>query len=388
MELKKSPKLYQKDQSFESFFSSQSDHVVRLQIERALKIIKSALSHQMLDKEVEKIIELVLADLQNEEAKETLDFTITRFVAEEMSALRDDQIISFLYHRYRYDVFPKVKQLDSYPPYLQIEPTSICNYRCIFCYQTDNTFSQKNSGHMGTMSFELYKKIVDQIEKKIQFVSLASRGEPLICKDIIQMLEYSVGKFLNLKLNTNVSLMTEKHAHAVLSGGVNTIVFSADSAEEPLYSQLRVNGALDTVLRKIEMFQNIRVKHYSDSKLISRVSGVRVNDQQNLEPMQKMWGGLVDQVSFVKYNPWENVYKAQPNTINDPCSDLWRRVFVWYNGVVNPCDCDYKSTLALGNIQEKQITELWQSKEYQKLRSQHLSKKRALTEPCKRCWFI
>ena len=30
-------------------------------------------------------------------------------------------------------------------------------------------------------------------------------------------------------------------------------------------------------------------------------------------------GGLVDQVAFVDYNPWENVYFLKPSNIDKPC---------------------------------------------------------------------
>ena len=98
---------------------------------------------------------------------------------------------------------------------------------------------------MGTMDFALYKQIVDETVGNIEFLSLASRGEPLICKDFEKMMNYSVGKFLNLKVNTNASLLSEKLCHALLCGGAKTVVFSADAAEEPLYSKLRVRGRLD-----------------------------------------------------------------------------------------------------------------------------------------------
>ena len=80
-------------------------------------------------------------------------------------------------------------------------------------------------------------------------------------------MEYSIGKFLNLKVNTNASLLTEKKCHSLLCGGAKTIVFSADAAEEPLYSKLRVRGKLDKVLRNIELFQKIRETNYKIIKL-------------------------------------------------------------------------------------------------------------------------
>ena len=146
------------------------------------------------------------------------------------------------------------------------------------------------------------------------------------------MLKYTEKKFLNLKINTNASLLNEEKIHAVLGGGVGTIVFSADAADKELYSKLRVNGKLEKVLKNIELFNNIKEKQYKNNKIITRVSGVKVNDEQSIESMTKLWGGLVDQVAFVDYNPWENVYESKENQIKKPCSDLWRRMFIWWDG--------------------------------------------------------
>ena len=97
--------------------------------------------------------------------------------------------------------------------------------------------------------------------------------------------------------------------------GVKTIVFSADAATEPLYSKLRVNGNLSKVLKNIENFKKIKETKYPKNPIISRVSGVKFNDEQNINSMEKFWGDLVDQVAFVNYNPWENSYTKAPNKI-------------------------------------------------------------------------
>ena len=58
---------------------------------------------------------------------------------------------------------------------------------------------------MGHMKIEMFKLIVDQAENNIEFISLASRGEPLVSPVIEKMLEYTRGKFLSLKIKTLVS---------------------------------------------------------------------------------------------------------------------------------------------------------------------------------------
>lgn len=332
------------------------------------------------------VLPLALQELAAEPVTGGTAFHLTPFVADEMSLLTDLELPRYIYHRYRYDIYPARRLLDAYPPYIQIEPSSVCNYRCPFCYQREKTFSAPNSGFMGSMSLKFFKSIVDQIAGHIEFGSLASRGEPLICPDIDAMVTYCAGKFLNLKMNTNGALLNERHAHALLSGGIQTLVFSIDASNPDDYRRWRVNGDYDKVRRNIEAFQRLRERQYSTTRLITRVSGVLMDPaRQSLKAMVDAWGDLVDQIAFVKYNPWENVYEAEGSGISEPCSDLWRRLFVWYDGTVNPCDTDYHSTLAVGRLPETGISGVWTSARYQQCRLLHAENCRAALEPCRRC---
>jgi len=315
-------------------------------------------------------------------------FSLQSYVIEEISRLSDDELPRYLFYRYRYETFPQRKILDNFPPCLQIEPTSVCNYRCVFCYQIDEDFTRKGSGHMGVMSLDIFKRIVDEAAGRCEAITLASRGEPLICPRIEEMLQYASGKFLALKLNTNAWFLDEGKCHAILQADMNTVVFSADAASEPTYSQFRVGGTLDRVLKNVKRFREIQTKHYPKSRTITRVSGVQVPDTPDLDEMEKFWGDLVDQVAFVKYNPWENTYEQPINDIGTPCSDLWRRMFVWWDGIVNPCDVDYKSTMAVGRLTEKSLGDLWRSDGYQQLRDRHAGQQRAQCSPCNRCTVI
>ena len=86
---------------------------------------------------------------------------------------------------------------------------------------------------MGRMSFSTFQSIVDAIETKVHFVTFASRGEPLLCKDLPQMLDYAKDKFLSLKINTNALLMTENILHSIFRNNVATLVLSIDLPINP-----------------------------------------------------------------------------------------------------------------------------------------------------------
>jgi radical SAM protein with 4Fe4S-binding SPASM domain len=314
------------------------------------------------------------------------EFVLQGHEINEFKSIKTQDRARYLIYRYKYNKYPELKIVDDFPPCIQIEPASICNYRCIMCYQIDKSFSNKSNGYMGYMDLNLYKNIIDQIEGRVEAVTLASRGEPLLNKDFIKMLEYSSGKFLGFKINTNASLLSEKLSHAILSNlDVGTIVFSIDAADKALYEKIRVNGDFEKVMRNISMFKEIKEKYYKTSKIVTRVSGVKLNDDQDIHEMEKIWLQYVDQTGFTNYTPWQSSYENSANDITSPCTELWRRMFVWQDGIVNPCDYDYKSTLSVGEATETKISNLWNSDKYKELRNSHLELKRESKSPCNQC---
>lgn len=352
------------------------------------KLRRISKNRHLIPKNFRSVVGQACDDILNPKNSKSKKFKLLPFVNEELARINDNDIYRYLYYRYRYEVYPEIKHLDNYPPCVQIEPTSICNYRCVFCYQTDRRLTQGKNGHMGMMDINLFKNIIDQIEGKVEAVTLASRGEPLMAQYISEMLNYLPGKFLGLKINTNASFLTEEKAHAILGAQPNTLVFSADASDKELYSKLRVNGNLDTVIRNIERFNEIRTKQYPKSNIITRVSGVRFTKEQKFSKIESFWDQFVDQVAFVEYNPWESAYDSPPNNIKKYCSDLWRRTFIWWDGTVNPCDVDYRSTLAVGNINNERLENIWLGENYSKLRDTHSNNKRCSLSPCSGCKLV
>lgn len=334
---------------------------------------------------------LALEDLKVSQAipnsKESI-FKLRPHVLEEISRLYDYEIPRYLRYRYTYDVYPGMKRVGNYPPLVQIEPSSICNYRCIFCYQTDERLTTKKNGHMGFMDINLFKNLIDQLEGNVEAVTLASRGEPLMNKFLPEMIAHMDGKFLAAKINTNASLLTEVLSHAILSSDLQTLVFSADAAADPLYSKLRVGGNLDRVVGNIKRFYEIKTAHYPNSRLITRVSGVHFQEDQDMNEMVEFWSQYVDQVAFVDYNPWDNVYDAKENSLLAPCSDLWRRLFVWWDGRIGPCDVDYLTTLSNELYPDISISNVWNGDTFTNLRTKHLNNQRQDLNPCSRCVLV
>jgi len=292
----------------------------------------------------------------------------------------------YLIFRYKFKNYPKNKIVTDFPIYLLIEPVSSCNLRCTMCFQIDKTFSGDKK-FMGQMQLDLFKKIIDQaFEGGTKAITLASRGEPTLHPELGEMLEYCTGKFFELKLNTNATRLNEKLIHKILQSDVTDLVFSIDSYEKEDYESIRVNGVFENVLNNIKLVKEIKEKYYPNSNCATRISGVKVNKNQDPEKFKIFWEKYVDHVVMIEMElRWDTYNNPKEIMGKGPCGYLWERMYVWYDGVCNPCDVDYKSELALGSVKENSLKEIWHGDKYKEFRQLHSDAKRFTLSPCDKC---
>ena len=297
------------------------------------------------------------------------------------------KIIKYLIFRYKFYIAGKNKINLGYPPYLLIEPVSACNLRCPFCFQTDKSFTKKP--FMGVIDFEFFKNVIDQAnDLETGAITIASRGEPTMHKKIIEMLEYINTKenIFEVKLNTNGTFLNDKICHAVFKNNVTQIIISSDHYIKEDYERLRLGSNFEKVVENVDLLFNIREKFYPNSLTEIRISGVDNERNLNREKFRDFWIKRCDHVSAgYPLERW-NTYENEPDiNTKDPCENLWDRMYIWFDGKVNPCDADYKSYLSYGSAKEYSLKELWNNKIISKTRNQHLNNDRTKINPCDRC---
>ncbi len=342
-----------------------------------LNLLKKELEKSSLSSDIRVLLKEVFKSIETDEF--ILNSQEKNFISRNPESLAD-----YIIYRYKFRIYPEKSILTDFPVYLLIEPTSICNLRCKMCFQTDEFFSQKEN--MGFIDLAFYKSLIDQaVEGNAKALTMASRGEPLLHKDFDKMLEYAKGKFFELKVNTNCMLLDEQKAHMLLKSDVTDLVFSIDSSDKEQYEGLRVGASFDKVLKNIQTFNAIREKDYPGSKITTRISGVKCSDEQDMKKFVDFWSEHVDAVAYVDCVNRKDSYNNDESFANYRCKTLWNRMYVWWNGVCNPCDFDYKSNLELGNAKEKTLREIWNGSKMQELRKNHVNGKRAEHHPCNVC---
>ncbi len=336
----------------------------------------------------------VLSDLRREMSEVKFDSIIDResptvVTPQELNWLgrhAQDKWLDYLVHRYKFKLYPVQKKLSTFPRHLLIEPTSVCNLRCVMCFQVDKSFTSDHQ-MMGMMPWELFTSVVDQaVDHGCHAITLASRGEPTLHKKFGDMLAYTADRgIFDTKINTNATRLTEKMVHDILAADVSTMTFSIDSTTKEAYERIRVGGSFDQVLGNIERFNEIRETKYPGSGTTTRISGVAVGGTEDPEEMERFWSNYVDEVTIVRMLPRWDSYSNTTLGRQTVCSLLYERMYVWFDGICNPCDFDYKSLLSVGNAREESISDIWLGEKYRRLRELHEARQRASLVPCDRC---
>jgi len=346
---------------------------------------------------VVKILQNQITVIKDSEDKNILNQIIDNFLKNDFSLLTSQEIhylkkhsfntwSKYLIFRYKFKNNPINHIVSDFPNYVLIEPVSSCNLRCIMCFQIDETFN-KSSEFMGMMNLELFKKVIDQAHiGGTNAITLASRGEPTLHPKLGDMLEYCKDKFMELKINTNATRLNEKLIHQILKFGVTEMVFSVDSYQKEEYESIRVRGIFENVLNNIKLFKTIREQHYPDSTCITRISGVKIMKEQDPIQFKKFWEQYVDHVVLVEMeNRWDTYHNSKEIAGTNPCNYLWERLYVWYDGICNPCDIDYKSELSVGSVHKNSLGEIWNGSKFNEIREKHLNGNRHACYPCDRC---
>jgi radical SAM protein with 4Fe4S-binding SPASM domain len=135
------------------------------------------------------------------------------------------------------------------PLYVAWEVTLRCNARCLHCY------SESGPGihHPGELSTDEALGVIDQLAEAGLLILAFSGGEPLLRRDIFQLIERAVERSLIVNVATNGAIMGDRLAKRLRTAGIRSITVSLDGATAETHDYFRqFPGLFVRTLRAIE----------------------------------------------------------------------------------------------------------------------------------------
>lgn len=334
--------------------------------------------------------------------------------------------------------FKQVKALGpimSNPPVcLYLETTNRCNLLCQHCPRTFASVERP-----ADMSFERMKMIVDQVPDLKQAV-LHGIGEPLINKELPEMIRYLKDRDVYVLFNSNGTLLYPHLQKRLIDSGLDEYRISLDAADAETFEKVRGLPRFELIINNSQEFVALKERVGVDRPKVSLwLVGLKetldqlgafvrlahemgigevylqrlvfFDDGQNgqglARPEQSLFGvatadearvvaeahRLADELGITFHasgatSPEQSLMPRDEGRPWSLCRRPWTLMYITANGNVLPCclapfsERDYDS-LILGNAFERPLMEIWNDHLYQKFRSELVSD--SPPHPCKNC---
>jgi radical SAM protein with 4Fe4S-binding SPASM domain len=284
----------------------------------------------------------------------------------------------YLEYRKGWKEYPEKAIVSDFPLHVDIESTNACNLRCTMCMRNFMTED------IGYMDWELFKRIIDEGARHgLPSIKLNYRGEPLMHPRIVDMVRYAKEKgVMDVQFNTNGLLLTGDLARKLIEAGLDRIIFSFDGATKETYEKIRTGSDFERVVGNIRRFVEIRDSMGSKKPCV-RVQMVKMDENEHeIERFIDMWVPVANRVAVsTKREPGG----TEREVVHFPCPQLWQRIMVCWDGEVRVCCGDWGGKIAMGNIKDSGIADIWKSERYSKLRKMHQDRRYGEIPACAKC---
>jgi len=250
----------------------------------------------------------------------------------------------------------KSKILRGYPYWLTIDPTNICNLKCVFCPTGQD---RENYRPQVAMPLKMFKSIMGKIGAYLLYVEFCNWGEPLLNKNLPEMIKiaknYGAKTFLSTNLNVK---MDEKSAESLVLSGIERITISLDGASQETYEKYRRRGSFDLAIKNIQSLVeakkrlNLKTPHLhwqflvfkhneheiEKARAMSKIVGV--DDIGFTAPFcSPEWVSTIDEYNnyLVKETPEGTKETTFKHADSKLCNWLWDAITVNADGSVSPC---------------------------------------------------
>ncbi len=279
--------------------------------------------------------------------------------------------ISYLLHRDR---------VWGQPIFFTIETINTCNFRCVYCPQSDPDNHFING--RGLMSLENFKRIIANLRSAfdLDIVSLHRDGEPLLNKNLEAYIRHLADLGTCVTISTNASLISEERAKSLIASGLR-MAGTDFCADGQLYEQLRVRGDWNKVLAGINNLlraaEDAKVEFRFVIKDLGAYNASPEAAKLSIERTRALFAHAEGRVTVMPVQFHNALGQSLVNLSGTSsvgpraytvCHQPWVNLTVDFAGRVVGCCRDLRSEFVLGNLLEEPAEAIWNGERAMELR--------------------
>lgn len=188
-----------------------------------------------------------------------------------------------------YNMLMRKEVVSSMPYILKIEPSNICNLKCAYCY--DNRRSpEKTERPYGRMSFNQFKRLIDEAGPYLLKINLYGFGEPFLFPETFEMVEYANQNNIGVTISSNMNLTDPTIIEKIINSGLEVLIFSCHGVTQASYNKFMVKGDMELAFDNIKCLIEERKKRGSAIPVIDWQFCVTKFNQDERDMAQKKGG--------------------------------------------------------------------------------------------------
>lgn len=270
-----------------------------------------------------------------------------------------------------------------------VEITNICNMHCSFCPETTRA--------KAFMRKEDFEYVAKEIVKYTDYIYLHVKGEPLIHKELEDILAICNRYGLKINISTNGTLLKEKK-EILKNANIRQLNLSLHSFEKSSENNEELNNKLNSYIESVVAISNelaengtiIRYKLWNQTKSSNKEILEYLEKTYNVELVNEPYARdkkLKDNVFLSIKTPfeWPDINKEKEND-KGTCYGLKAQIAILVDGTVVPCCVDNNGDIALGNIFKESLESILNSKRVQNI-LQGFKDNKCVESLCKKCEY-
>ena len=289
-----------------------------------------------------------------------------------------------------------------------IEPTSLCCFRCVMCFQslTETSYFTKNRMHM---SLERFARVIDQLAAwpgpKVKVLKLSLYGEPLLNPDFPAMVRMAHVAQVSerMETTTNAALLTPEIAESLIEAQLDYMRISIYAADEERHRRVTDSPITPRQIHEnLKMLKDLKAQHGSARPFVS-CKMLDSYDSEN-DAFMKMYADVADEMYLDKPHGWigvegadfiESYYEEdkpvavadiqEHSTARIACPMPFTTMTIRSNGDVSPCCVDFIGGTNLGNMDESSLEAIWRSDAWYEFQKMQLEGRKNENDSCARC---
>ena len=308
---------------------------------------------------------------------------------------------------------PLYEQLPFAVPFsLHIDPTNLCNFRCTFCPTGDFELLKSVSRPKGTMSYELFCKIIDELEEmcresgqKVNELHIYKDGEPFIHKELGKMAAYAKSKNVagSVQTTTNAALITKERAVEIIESGLDLIRVSVEHVNDEGYKGVTQNYSnYNLVKENVRFLFEEKTRRKSPLTIKTKIVDMDF-DEGTIKKFFDDFGPISDQINVNNLMGWSysdikdftlglkvkrGMGDAAKLRMKNVCPEPFRSLAINFNGQVSVCCVDWSLGTVVGDVNKESLKDIWNGEQLKQFRVLHLNGRKDEIKPCRNCHYL